>query len=57
VKLEIEEDAVATVGERPYNVGPFEGEQPLADFESADHAAELAGELERARAALDVERD
>ena len=40
VKLQIEEDAVAALGERAHDRGPFGGEQPAADLESADGPAQ-----------------
>ena len=43
--------------EPPDEIGPFGREQPAADLESAGEIAKLGGELERARARIDVERD
>ena len=49
VELQIEEDAVAALGERPHERRPFGGEQAAADLEAADGAAKRVGQR-RARA-------
>ena len=57
VKLEVEEDARAGIGEPSHERRPLEREQAAADLEAAGDRPERGGELQRARAALDVERD
>ena len=57
VELEVEEDAVAALGERPHHRRAFRREQPAADLESADRSAQRVGESQRLVARLDVERD
>ena len=57
VELEVEEDARAGVDERPHERGALAREQAVADLESAGDAAQRGGQLHRALAGVDVERD
>ena len=57
VVLEIEEHAVAALGERADRARSFGGEQPAADLEAADAPAKRIGQFERAVVRFDVERD
>ena len=45
------------LGEPPDDVGPGRGEQLAADLDGAHRAAQLVGERERLRRAVDVQRD
>jgi hypothetical protein len=57
VKFQVEEDAVAPFDQRAHDRGTLQREQTLADLEPANRAPQFIGELQRAAAALHVERD
>ena len=57
VELQIQENAVATFGQRADDGRPLESEKAAADLETAGYAAEVLGECQRAVAVFDVERD
>jgi hypothetical protein len=57
VKFQIQEDAVAPIGERADDRRPFGREQAAADLESARDVPQRRGELQRAGAALHVQRN
>ena len=57
VELQVEEDAVAAARQRADDVRAFGGEEPAADLEAADDAAQRVGQRDRRRAVLDVERN
>ena len=58
VKLQIEEDARRPgPTRRRTSAGPFEREETAADFDAVHDAVQRRGELDRAGARFDVERD
>ena len=57
MELQIQENAVATFGQRADDGRPLESEKAAADLETAGYAAEVLGECQRAVAVFDVERD
>jgi hypothetical protein len=57
VELEVEEDAIATIGHRPHQLGAFGREETASDLESADGAAQHVRQRTSLLARFDVERD
>ena len=57
VKLQIEEDAIASRGELLDDRRPQAGEQATADLETADRAAQRIGQRPRLSGRVDVESD
>ena len=57
MKLQVEEDAVAALDQRPHQRGAFRREQVAADLQAADPAADLGRHRQRRVGGVEVQRD